>query len=70
MPEKEDKAGTSLAVQWLRLHASSAGGCGSIPGRGTKIPHAARRGQKIKKRNKDKAEDRGESGECGVSWKF
>ena len=32
--------GTSLVVQWLRLHASSAGGAGSIPGWGTKIPHA------------------------------
>ena len=27
--------GTSLAVQWLRLHASNAGGVGSIPGRTT-----------------------------------
>ena len=33
--------GTSLAVQWLRLCASNAGGTGSIPGQGTKIPHAA-----------------------------
>ena len=33
--------GTSLAVQWLGLHASTAGGKGLIPGRGTKIPHAA-----------------------------
>ncbi|KAB0357984.1 hypothetical protein FD755_001928 [Muntiacus reevesi] len=24
--------GTSLAVQWLKLHASTAGGTGSIPG--------------------------------------
>ena len=32
--------GTSLVGQWLRLHAFSAGGVGSIPGRGTKIPHA------------------------------
>ena len=24
-------SGTSLAVQWLRLHASTAGGTGSIP---------------------------------------
>ena len=39
-------SGTSLAVQWLRLHASTAGGMGSIPGRGTKIPHAAQRSQK------------------------
>ena len=32
--------GTSLAVQWLRLHASTAGGTDLIPGQGTKIPHA------------------------------
>ena len=30
-------------VQWLRCHTSYAGGVGSIPGRGTRIPtyHAA-----------------------------
>ena len=33
---------TSLAVQLFRLHASNAGGVGSIPGQGTKIPHAAK----------------------------
>ena len=33
--------GTSLAVQWLRLHASTSGGAGSIPGWGTKISYAA-----------------------------
>ena len=32
--------GTSLAVQWLRIHASTAEGAGSVPGWGTKIPHA------------------------------
>ena len=32
--------GTSLAIQWLRFCASNAGGMGSIPGQGTKIPHA------------------------------
>ena len=31
---------TSLAVQWLKLLASTAGDVGSIPGWGTKIPHA------------------------------
>ena len=41
------REGTSLAVQWFRLCTSNAGGTGSIPGRGTKIPYAARRGQKI-----------------------
>ena len=30
-------SGTSLAVQWLGLRASIAGGTGSILGRGTKI---------------------------------
>ena len=32
-------SGTSLVVQWSRLHASKAGSVGSIPGWGTKIPH-------------------------------
>ena len=36
---KNLKTGTSLVVQWLRLHASTAGGMGSIPGWRTKIPH-------------------------------
>ena len=34
--------GTSLAAQRLRLHTSTAGGEGSIPGRGIKILHAVR----------------------------
>ena len=29
--------GTSLAVQWLKLPASNAGGAGSIPGQGNMI---------------------------------
>ena len=33
--------GTSLVVQWLRLHTSREGYTGSIPGQGTEIPHAA-----------------------------
>ena len=41
--------GTSLVVQWLRLRAANAGGVDSIPGRGTKIPHAVRCGLKKKK---------------------
>ena len=32
--------GTYLAVQWLRLCGPTAWGTGSIPGQGTKIPHA------------------------------
>ena len=34
-------SGTSLAVHWLRLCAPNAGGVGSVPGGGTKIPDAA-----------------------------
>ena len=33
-------------VQWLGLHVSTSGGTGSIPGWGTKVPHATLRGQK------------------------
>ena len=40
--------GISLVVQWLKLQASNAEGTGSIPGQGTKIPHAKWHGQKIK----------------------
>ena len=38
--------GTSLAVQWLRLQASTEGDVGSIPGQGTKISSAAQQSQK------------------------
>ena len=38
----------SPAAQWLGLRASSAGGTGLIPGRGTKIPYAAWCDQKKK----------------------
>ena len=44
--------GTSLAVQWLKLHASAAWGTGSIPALGTKIPHALGHGQKKREREK------------------
>ena len=46
--------GNSLAVQWLRLHASTAGGTGSIPGRGIKISHAVWRGNINKQINRMK----------------
>ena len=39
------EAGTSLVVQWLRVGASTAEGTGSVPGRGTKIPHAVQHDQ-------------------------
>ena len=45
---KRGKSGTSLAVQWLILHASTAGGMSLISGRGTKILYGAQHGQKYK----------------------
>ena len=41
--------GTSLVVQWFRLHASKAGDMGLIPGPGSKSPHATQPKNKIKK---------------------
>ena len=38
---KNESVGTSLAVQWLRLHLPMQGGAGLIPGRGAKIPRAS-----------------------------
>ena len=37
--------GTLLMVQWLGLHASTAGGMGVIPGQGTKILYALQQSQ-------------------------
>ena len=49
---KISECGTSLVVQGLRLHASNVKGAGSIPGQGTKMPHAMQpeKGKKISKR--------------------
>ena len=33
---KKAEHGTSLVVQWLRLHTHNAGGLGPIPGQGTR----------------------------------
>ena len=41
-----------MAFEWLGLCSSSAGDMGSIPGRGTRIPHAGRCGQKLKIQSK------------------
>ena len=39
---KNTEGGTSLVVQWVRLHAPNAGGPGLIPGQGTRSHmHAA-----------------------------
>ena len=45
---------TSLMVLWLRLHASTPGSMGSVPGQGTKIPHATWHTPKINKTLKKK----------------
>ena len=58
---KDDRLGTSLASQWLRLCDSTTRGTDSIPGQGTKILHATKSGQNkkintimfIKKKNDD-----------------
>ena len=42
--------GNSLVVQWLGLRTFTAGGMGSMPGQGAKIPHATHGGQKKKKK--------------------
>ena len=73
----EQDTGTSLAVQWLRLHASTARVISSITGRGIKIPHAAGHGQK-KTQNKCTNEDKlidtetmsgcQRGGQWGVGW--
>ena len=46
--------GTSLEVQWLRLHTSKAGGVGSIPGGETKIPQVCEVWPKDLKKKKKK----------------
>ena len=45
--------GNSLAVQWLGLRASTAGGLGLIPGWGTKIPQAGAQPKTKKKYTKN-----------------
>ena len=47
-------AGNSLGVQWLGLHAYTAEGLGSIPGRGVKILRATWHGHQKKKKKKRK----------------
>ena len=37
--------GTNLVVEWLKLHASNAGGMSSVPAGGTKIPHTVKCGK-------------------------
>ena len=51
---KRHGGGNSLAVQWLGLHTSTAGGPVSITGQGAKIPQAAQP-KKKKKKNRRRA---------------
>ena len=44
---KRMAVGTPPAFQWLRLHASTAGGKSSIPGQGAKILYAVHAAKKI-----------------------
>ena len=37
------RIGNSLVVQWLGFRASTAGGMGSNPGWGTRIPHGQKK---------------------------
>ena len=43
-----------MVVQWLGLGASNAEGTGSIPGQGTKIPHAIWNSQNTKNKTDKK----------------
>ena len=52
---KSDSEGTSLVVQWLRLHAPNAGALGFDPWSEKEIPHAAtntQHSQRKKTKNK------------------
>ena len=59
-PSVDEWIGTSLAVQWLRLHPSIAGATGSVLGWGTEIP-CAMRPKKTEKKKK-------ETDECIKMW--
>ena len=48
----EETGKTSLTFQWLRIHAFTIRGVGSIPDQGTKILHAMPCHQKKKKNSK------------------
>ena len=50
--DKRLTIGSSLAVQWLRLHGPNAGGMGSIPDLGTEISHAMQPKKERKKKGK------------------
>ena len=51
---KKIKEGSSLAVEWLRLHAPNTRVMSSVPGWETKIPHAASKTNKQTNKEKKK----------------
>ena len=53
----KQQTGTSLVVQGLGLCNSNAGGTGSIPGQGTKIPQATYSQMYTAKKRKKKKEN-------------
>ena len=59
--------GNSLVAQWLGLYTSTAGGTGSIPGQGTKIPmlHVVAKTKQMKKSSTENGE---KTYENMVSW--
>ena len=69
-PIKRVTWGTSLAVQWLRLCAPNAGDMGSIPGRGTQIPHVTKHRKNNNSNLKKKKTVTWNSGWTGDRWQF
>ena len=66
-PSESQCVGNSLVVQWLGVCTSTAGGMGSIPGRGTKILHATwpqrkKERKKERKRERERERERGREG--------
>ena len=51
--QQQKTPGNSLAVQWLRSHAFTAEGPGSIPGGRTKIPQVPRHSQENQNQNQN-----------------
>ena len=52
---KHLQSGTSLVVQWLRLHTANAGGPGSIPGQGARSHMLQQQQQKASASEKPKS---------------
>ena len=64
------EVGVPWVVQWLGLHAFTAGATGSIPGRGTRIPKPSSLGQKSINQTSKKTPHTILGGECLQSRKL